>query len=54
MHVTQSETYAEVRKLGVKAQGGVEWYVTEYYYILVYSLIYNTPDAWPAHWFCFL
>jgi hypothetical protein len=49
LHVTQSETYAEVRNLGVKleAQGGVEWYVTGYTrhriykYILVYSMIYK-------------
>jgi hypothetical protein len=30
MHVTPSETYAEVRKLGVKAQSGVEGYLTGY------------------------
>ncbi len=30
MHVTPSETYAEVRNLGANTQGGVEWYVTGY------------------------
>ncbi len=30
VHVTPPETYAEVRNLGVKAQGGEEWYVTGY------------------------
>ena len=28
--LNREKTYAEVRNLGVKAQGSVEWYVTGY------------------------
>jgi hypothetical protein len=50
--VPTSETYAEVRKLSVKVQGAVGWYVTVYPNVSQYLAEYTSiPDAWSAHSF---
>jgi hypothetical protein len=52
MHVQTSKTYAEVRNLGVKVQGGVTRHVTVYTSISQYIAGYTSiPHVWSAHWF---
>jgi hypothetical protein len=55
MHVPTSETYAEVRNLGVKEQDGVGWYVAEYTSIPQYIAgCTSIPDPWSAFRLCTL